>query len=318
MAAYRPDPALFERQLASIRTQSVDDFRVIICADGGQAEVRALVARLTDADRRFSVIGADDRLGFYRNFERALSAVPSHAAWVALSDQDDFWHERKLELMLPHLDRASMVAAQARVVRYPDGAILSPNTRRRNVAVADLPVFNQFTGGMSVFRRGILDLALPFPVSDSPARVHDQWLALCAAVTDEALVIPDLVQDYVQHGGNVLGETADARLRPLASWHRLRDRVREEHGSASPRGLAAAAFAASAGWAETMVETLAERLPANQSARQLGSLYGRRRSLFRVAAHLGRSVISGNVPLRNAIVYLAGSALRPLARRRVR
>ncbi|MFH8250748.1 glycosyltransferase [Microbacterium sp. B2969] len=318
LAAYKPDPALFERQLRSIQSQTVQDFRVVICADGGQGEVRALVARLTDGDQRFSVVGADDRLGFYRNFERALRAVPPEAAWVALSDQDDFWHADKLERMLPHLEAASMVAGQARVVRYPDETVLNPNTDRRNVAPDDLPAFNQFTGGMSVLRRDLLDLALPFPHSDSPAQVHDHWLALCAAVAGGAIVIPDIVQDYVQHGGNVLGESEDDRLRPAASWRRISDRARSSYGSASVGALAAVAFDASAGWAATMTDTLAERLPDDPAARRLASLYGRRSSWWRMARHLGGSALSRRVPARNAVVQLVGSSLRPIARRRGR
>ena len=35
---------------------------------------------------------SESRLGFYRNFERALSMVPPSADYVTLCDQDDYWH----------------------------------------------------------------------------------------------------------------------------------------------------------------------------------------------------------------------------------
>ena len=104
LAAYRPDPELFAIQLRSIRDQTRRDFRCLIGADGGQEEVRALVAEIVGDDPRFEVIGWDDNLGFYLNFERLLMAVPPDAAWVALSDQDDRWYPDKLERLVPLLD----------------------------------------------------------------------------------------------------------------------------------------------------------------------------------------------------------------------
>lgn len=314
LAAYRPDEVLFGRQLRSIQQQTVRDFRVAISADGDQDAVRALVSRLTEADERFSVIGADDRLGFYGNFERALQHVPEDAAWVALSDQDDLWDHDKLERMLPSLTEASLVAAQARVVRYPDGTVLSQNTKRRTVSTQDLPVFNQFTGGMSVLRREVLDVALPFPRSASPAQVHDHWLALCAAVDQGAVVSPEIVQDYVQHGANVLGESVDERFRPVAAWKRLRRQARARYGSASFLVVASIAFDVSAGWAETMAEALARRRPDSPAVRRLAALYGPGRSWWRTAGHLASSALKRRIPARNVVVYLVGASLRPVVR----
>ena len=66
--------------------------------------MRRLVAEIVGDDPRFEVIGWDDNLGFYLNFERLLLAVPDDAAWVALSDQDDRWYPDKLERLVPLLD----------------------------------------------------------------------------------------------------------------------------------------------------------------------------------------------------------------------
>ena len=56
------------------------------------------------------------RLGFYRNFERALSLVPADADYVALADQDDAWRPEKLATLLAALGRRQLVYSDARVV----------------------------------------------------------------------------------------------------------------------------------------------------------------------------------------------------------
>lgn len=312
LAAYRPDEDLLARQLESIRAQTVRTFRCLIVADGGEDAVRAAVRRIVGDDPRFAVIGAAERLGFYLNFERGLAAVPVEASWIALSDQDDFWYPDKLARMLPHLREVAMVSAQARVVRHPSGEVVAATTGRRDVAAAYQPVFNQFTGGMSVLRRDVLDVALPFPRFASPAEVHDHWLALSAALSGGARVIDDVVQDYVQHGANVLGEAADDRTRPLQSWRALRRRA--EGTTVGPvRSLATAAYVVSAGWAEAMVGAVVDRPGVDRSlAERLARVYGGRGSWWRGLGALARAVAGGRVPPRNALVYLIGRAARPL------
>jgi len=206
LAAYKPDWDLFRNQLRSIQNQTHSQFQCLISADGGFVEVRDFVASALGGDERFQVVGFEERLGFYGNFERALQHVPADAEWVALSDQDDFWYPSKIEMMLPHLNDVSLVAAQARVVRIPGDEVVTESTQRKNVGLDALLAQNQVTGSLCVFRSGLLDLALPFPRLNTISQVHDHWLAVCAKSTGGALVVEDVVQDYVQHGGNVLGE----------------------------------------------------------------------------------------------------------------
>lgn len=311
LAAYRPDETLLARQLESIRDQTIRAFRCLIVADGGEDEVRAAVARIVGDDDRFEVIGSAQRLGFYLNFARGLSAVPATAPWVALSDQDDFWYPDKLERMLPHLGEVAMVSAQARVVRHPSGEVLAASTGRRGVAVMDLPAFNQFTGGMSVLRRDVLEVALPFPRFASPAEVHDHWLALSASLVGGARVIDDVVQDYVQHDANVLGEASDDRLRPVRAWRDLRGRARADAGG-RVGALATSAYVVSAGWAQAMVDAIEHRPGVDgEQARTLARTYGTAGSWWRAATTLARGVLARRVPLRNATVYVIGRSARP-------
>ncbi|MBT2531842.1 glycosyltransferase [Arthrobacter sp. ISL-48] len=259
LAAYNPDWDLFRTQLRSIQNQTHPDFQCLISADGGFSEVRDFVAREIDGDERFVVIGHEERLGFYGNFERVLQCVPTEAAWVALSDQDDDWYPAKLETMLPHLNDVSLVAAQARVVRLPENDVVSESTQRKNVALDALLAQNQVTGSLSAFRRELLELALPFPRLNTISQVHDHWLAVCAKATGGTRVIDDVVQDYVQHGGNVLGEVG-GRKSLAKSIQNVAALSRKFQGSSSPLAMLRTANDLSFGWRRIMADALRKRV----------------------------------------------------------
>ena len=61
-----------------------------------------------------------------------------------------------------------------------------------------------------MFRRDLLELALPFP--DTPGtQYQDHWLGLCALATGRIAYVDRPLYDYVQHGGALLGHEAANR-----------------------------------------------------------------------------------------------------------
>lgn len=314
LAAYEPDGELLTRQLRSIRAQTVSDFRCIVTADGHPDRVESLVRAATAGDSRFETLGYPDRLGFYANFERGLRAVPATAAWIALSDQDDYWYPHKLATLIPHLSEVALVSGQARVVAFPGDRVIAQTTGRGDRAVAEYTLDNQFTGGQMVFRPDVLRLALPFPRLRTPAEVHDHWLAVCAAFCGGTRIVDDIVQDYVQHGANVIGES-QAGFSALRSLRNARSIARRFEGDARLRSVARATYQVGVGWREAVVETLAERLPPDTAGLdELVALYGKRRRLARTARFVAGAVRRGAVSGRSAVELLAGWLLGGLYR----
>jgi hypothetical protein len=259
LPAYRPDPALLRRQLESIRDQTVAAFVCVVGADGDPA-VGPLVRGVVGNDDRFRVIDFDRNVGLYRNVERLLAVVPPSASWVALSDQDDRWYPGKLEVLLPHLANNGLVLGQAAVVDR-DGRTCGSPTSRRHVAL-DLLVFeNQITGSLCVFRRSLLDIALPFPPHHAPTQMHDHWLGVCAAATNGYEAVDVLVQDYVQHGANLVGENIRRRRDPVRALREIVAIADEYEGGHSLVECARACRDLSFGWRRTVVDALIERLP---------------------------------------------------------
>ena len=320
MAAYRPDPDLFARQLRSIQAQTHRGFECLISADGSPAEIQTLVDRYVPGDERFRVIGFENRCGFYGNFERVVAGASENSKWIALSDQDDEWYPEKLETLLPHLANRSLVSGQARVVDYPSGRVVSGSTGRRDLDVFHFALTNQFTGGMCILRREVLDLALPFPRMSTPSEVHDHWIALCAAAQAGTIVIDSIVQDYVQHGGNAIGEmlSAGSRFRPADSWRNVRSIADRYEGSHGVFAIARTAFKVSVGWRQLMVDTLADRAPDYPEVDGLVALYGHKRRYRSTMRFIKAAGSSGLVARRSILEYRVGWVAGWLVRGRSR
>jgi hypothetical protein len=231
MTTCDPDLELFGRQVESIRGQTHERWRCIVNDDASDPEIYAGIEKTLAGDPRFELHRNRERLGFYFNFERALERVPADAEAVALCDQDDAWHPAKLATLLASLREGhTLVYSDQRIVST-EGELLAPGfwTRRENqwTDLGALVVSNTVTGAAALFRRDLLDVALPFPPRLAGA-YHDHWIALTALACGTLGYVDEPLYDYVQHVDQVVGHVSgkDAteaappppRRPPLVRW----------------------------------------------------------------------------------------------------
>jgi glycosyltransferase involved in cell wall biosynthesis len=206
-----------EEQLESILAQTVP-VREIVLSDDASTDDTVDRARRTVGDRAvLTVLRNDPPLGVTANFERAIRATTGDV--VVLSDQDDRWRADRVERGLARLRAqpgAELCFSDARLVG-PAGDPLGGSlierlqpTPAEQAALADGDLFdalvrrNLVTGATVLFRRTLLDAALPFPRE----WVHDEWLAIVAAATSSVVFEPDTLVDYRLHEANVIGMRA--------------------------------------------------------------------------------------------------------------
>jgi len=233
MATHEPSLRLFRGQVESLRAQTHTNWVCVVsddCSGPGRFEA---IERELDGDPRFTVSRSPERIGFYRNFERALALAPAAADFVALADQDDRWDPDKLETLLREIGDAQLIYSDARIVDS-DGTVLSETywqeRRNNHEDIASVLMANSVTGAASLFRRELLDYALPFPPGQFH-HFHDHWLGLTALALGDVEFVDRPLYDYTQHGDAVLGHAAANRMAALGErvrgWRRpLRDRVR--------------------------------------------------------------------------------------------
>jgi len=221
LATYEPDPALLKVQIRSLQEQTDQDWICLISDDCSSAERRAGITALIAGDDRFHVDASPQRLGFYRNFERALGMAPAQAGLVALCDQDDRWHQDKLATLRAALGDAVLVYSDQRLVDADGRVLRSTLWRGRSnnfSSLTSMLVANTITGASMLMRRELLKLALPFP--DTPGfQFHDAWLAVIALACGDIAYVDRALYDYVQHPGAVFGDVTHGSAGPRAtSW----------------------------------------------------------------------------------------------------
>jgi glycosyltransferase involved in cell wall biosynthesis len=214
MATFEPDEALLRAQVESLRAQTEPDWICLVSDDASGTEGRRALERVLDGDERFVLSAAERRLGFYRNFERALGLVPDDVAFVALCDQDDRWAPDKLATLRRALDGGAVLAYSDQRLTDRDGRLLRPTLWQGRAPNHDdllsMLVANAVTGAATLFRRGLLDVLLPFP--DTPGlQFHDHWLGCAALATGPVAYVDRPLYDYVQHPGAVFGEVSSGR-----------------------------------------------------------------------------------------------------------
>ena len=207
MATFEPDLSLFRIQVESLRAQSDDRWVCVVSDDASRPEAFAALADVIGDDPRFVVSRSDERLGFYRNFERALRLAPTEAGLIALCDQDDRWHPDKLAVLRNALGGAQLVYSDQRLVDA-DGAVLRDTLwegrGNNHTDLVSMLVANTITGAAALFRREVAELALPFP--DTPGLpFHDHWIGLVALAVGDVAYVDRPLYDYVQHPGAFFG-----------------------------------------------------------------------------------------------------------------
>lgn len=227
MATFDPDEELLRRQLDSIRAQSLSeagDWICLISDDCSAPERFAMLERAVHGDSRFVLSRSPRRIGFYRNFERALRMVPTGTEMVALSDQDDRWYPEKLATLRDALGEAQLVYSDQRLVDRSGRVLrdtLWKGRRNNHTSFASILIANTIVGASTMFRRGLLDDALPFPKGPG-WEFHDHWLAVVAMASGPVRYVDQPLYDYVQHSGAIVSRVgvqgADDAGRP---WHRV-------------------------------------------------------------------------------------------------
>jgi glycosyltransferase involved in cell wall biosynthesis len=218
-----------KEQLDSIFAQSGVSVRVLARDDGSDDGTAIMLEDYARSSHGLLEIlkKPSGNLGVIKSYEALLKN--SDGRILAFADQDDVWMSDKLAksyeaLRLIEGDGAvpAMVYSDLHVVSEDLASIRGSFydhqriKARRAYSVKRLTVQNSVVGCTMLFNKALVDIALPFPVS---CRMHDWWLALCAAGFGAVSFVPSSTVFYRQHSGNAVGaQTFSSRLR--SAWRR--------------------------------------------------------------------------------------------------
>jgi glycosyltransferase involved in cell wall biosynthesis len=301
-----------EEQLRSILAQTRPVSEIVVGDDASTDRTLEIVrAVASETDVPIRIRHHDVALGVAANFADAIAATAGDV--VALSDQDDVWHHDRIERMLPRLDGVALVHSDARLVDEhgaPLGSTLEASLELSDwerAALAEgraldaLLRRNLITGATVLMRRDAAVAALPIP----PGWIHDEWLAMCAALGDGIRYLPEQTIDYRQHGRNQIGVR---RLSLLGKVQRVLEADSGKHARKAERATSLATEAQRRGLASgATLRTLIEKARHERSRAQLprprllrlprvlsGVVAGRYRVFSRGAFDVARDLFEGH------------------------
>ncbi len=216
------------QQLESIIGQTLPPDEIVICDDCSKDRtVQVVRDTLKDWDGHWQLVCNEKNLGFKKNFEKAISLCRGDI--IYLSDQDDVWDSRKIEIM----DEAFRAHPEA-VALWHDAELVDARLRPlypsfwKATLHFDPPKFlrgdyshvmegNVMQGSACAFRREAFEAAKPFPEE----AIHDEWLLLISLLQGPVIPLPCVLMKYRQ-ADNTLGGmpvTIGEKMKRWGVWH---------------------------------------------------------------------------------------------------
>lgn len=208
MGTYQGERYILE-QLESFKAQSYKNWQIYVSDDGSTDETLSKIERFSTENKINISIVSGPKTGFVSNFLSLLSKVDLDDGYYSFSDQDDIWHNDKIERAVNWLasqpsSKPALYCSRTHIVNENGGDLgfsypftVEPsftNSLIQNIGGGNTMVFNQAARDVIV-KAGIVDVI-----------THDWWIYIL--ITGVGGVVhydaePSL--DYRQHVGNAIG-----------------------------------------------------------------------------------------------------------------
>lgn len=204
-----------QSQLDSIASQSLFPDELVVCDDGSSDDTLILLrqfAKQSPFPVRLHV--NQSNLGSTKNFEQAIRLCTGDV--IALSDQDDIWKPKKLEILLAALEmhpQAWYAFSDADIVdemglplrrRLWESVGFNAHAVKQFVGDEQLTIllkWNVVSGAGMAIRASFKEYFLPVPAD----WIHDYWIALLGSTFGYGIHIPDHLFSYRRHAAQQVG-----------------------------------------------------------------------------------------------------------------
>lgn len=215
MATYNGAKYLKE-QLQSICTQTYTNLEIIVCDDDSKDETQNTIKEFAEKDGRIKYYFNKSNVGVNKNFEKAI--LQSTGTFIAISDQDDIWHEQKIEEQLKLFTNEKVILTHSasklftnknssfvRDERFDSKMMIGCDSRR-------LLLRNSISGHNIIFRKSLISHIIPVPNSV----YYDWWIAEvsttvgCIAATNKIMTL------HRKHESNLTEKNKKAARQTIA------------------------------------------------------------------------------------------------------
>jgi glycosyltransferase involved in cell wall biosynthesis len=224
LCAYNGE-AYLHQQLETILSQTRKPDEMVVCDDLSGDNTLAILENFKER-AHFSVLiyCNQEHVGSTKNFEKAIGLCSGDI--IALSDQDDVWHQEKVERIEEAFLDSPSVGAVVSDSEMVDGdlnplgytlwrSLKFTGYQQRRVSQGnafEVLLKHNFVAGISMaFRAEFKDFILPIPAN----WVHDGWIGLILSAVSDFALIPEQLNKYRQHETQQIGAKRQSLLTQL-------------------------------------------------------------------------------------------------------
>lgn len=201
MATYNGEKYLRE-QVDSLLAQSYPSLEFVFVDDASSDSSLEILRHYASQDERIHLVANPINQGLLATFETGIRAAKGEM--IALSDQDDVWMPEKISLLASAIGSHSLIYADSALTNAA-GTVTGKFSDRNHLCHYPTALHYVFgtkaMGHAMLFKREIIDIALPFPDYVG----HDYILGFAAAALKGVAYFPQTLVNYRQHSSNTMG-----------------------------------------------------------------------------------------------------------------
>ena len=187
-----------KEQIQSILIQLSAEDELIIADDGSTDKTLEIIEQIKDPRIK---LFRNCFNNVVKNFEFTIGK--SVGDIIFLSDQDDIWHQNKVEKYLNFFEKtcADLVISNVAIINQ-DGELHQEEFYKNEFkgAVYSNLIKNNFIGCAMAFKKETINWLLPFPPN---LPMHDWWIGMVIGKRGKVSFLDEKLLYYRRHGGNV-------------------------------------------------------------------------------------------------------------------
>ncbi|WP_252242316.1 glycosyltransferase [Clostridium sp. ZBS18] len=213
LAVYKPNENWFIEQLISLNSQTYGNLELLIYDDCPEFPVDENLFKKYITNFSYTLIRGKKNQGSNKAFEELTKL--GNGEYFAYCDQDDIWELNKISLMVEKFKDKDVTLVCCDLSIIDENSIKTHNSlrdiRKRIVyksgynLAKDLLMVNFVTGCAMMVKKEIVKKAVPF----EDMLIHDQWIAIVAAIEGMIEFINKPLVRYRQHSFNQTGILTD-------------------------------------------------------------------------------------------------------------
>ncbi len=209
LSVYKPNEKWLNLQLDSLNNQSYKNLELIIWDDCPDFPTDEEIFKTHITNFKYKLYRGEKNLGSNKAFERLTELAGGD--YLAYCDQDDIWCENKIEMMISKFHKTNALLV------YSDVKLIDGDDKVIGNSIKEIYIRHEFLQGKNLASKLILRncvIGCAMMVNSKTAKacipfedsfIHDQWIAINAALNGEITLIQEPTIFYRRHIANQTG-----------------------------------------------------------------------------------------------------------------